>query len=151
MLKKSTEPLVDLLDEGEEEEIDIRPDKYITVINLTPGELNLSTLPGGRGKPFSFRSFGEKKRILYSNLVDVMEANPRFLEDGYYYIADKKVITKHGLNDVYLSILTKDAIEKIFSDSISEQDAAALYKSANKNQQETIINLLVRNWPGKTK
>ena len=151
MSKKSTEALVEFFDESEEEqEIDIRPDKYIAVINLTPGELILSTLTGGRGKVFSFRSFGEKKRILYSNLVDIMEASPRFLEEGMFYIADKKVITKHGLNDIYSTILTKEAIEKIFSDSISEEDATTLYKSANKNQQETMVNLVVRKLLGGT-
>lgn len=148
---KSTKALAELLDEGEEEqEIDIRPDKYIAVINLTPGDLILSTLPGGRGKVFSFRSFGEKKRILYSNLVDIMEASPRFLEEGFFYIADKKVITKHGLNDIYSTILTKEAIEKIFSDSISDEDVTTLYKSANKNQQETMVNLLVRKLAGES-
>lgn len=136
------------LDDFEEEEIDIRPDKYITVISLCPGELNLSTLPGGKGKTFSFRSFGEKKRILYSNLVDIMEATPRFLEEGMYYIADKKVITRHGLDDIYSTILTKESIERMFSDDISEEDAATLYKSANKNQQDIIVNLFVRKLIG---
>jgi hypothetical protein len=138
------------IDDVVEDEIDIRPDKYITVINLCPGELNLSTLPGGRGKIFSFRSFGDKKRILYSNLVDVMEASPRFLEEGMFYIADKKVITKHGLDDIYSAILTKESIERMFSSDISEEDAATLYKSANKNQQDIIVNLFIRKLVGGT-
>ncbi len=128
----------------DEEEIDIRPDKYITVINLCAGQLNLSTLPGGRGKTFTFHSFGGKKRILYSNLVDVIETSQRFLEEGYFYIADKKVIAKHGLDDIYSKLLTKETIENIFFASTTEEDVATLYKSANKNQQDVIINLLVR-------
>jgi hypothetical protein len=148
MTLKSTKTFAPLMNEGEEEEeIDIRPDKYITLINLTPGELNLTTLSGGAGKVFTFRSFGDKKRVLYGNLVDVMEANPRFLEEGFFYIADKKVIMKHGLEDIYKNILTKESIEKILSGA-SPEDAAALYKSANKSQQEMILNLLVRKLAG---
>jgi len=137
--------------EEEEQEIDIRPDKYIPVINLCAGELNLSTLPGGKGKIFSFRSFGEKKRILYSNLVDVMEASPRFLDEGCYYIADKKVTMKHGLEDIYATLLTKESIEKMFSGDITESDAVELYKSANKTQQEAIVDLFLRKMAGGVK
>ena len=129
--------------EEEEQEIDIRPDKYIPVINLCAGELNLSTLPGGKGKIFSFRSFGEKKRILYSNLVDVMEASPRFL--------DEKVTMKHGLEDIYATLLTKESIEKMFSGDITEGDAVELYKSANKTQQEAIVDLFLRKMAGGVK
>jgi hypothetical protein len=139
-----------IMDDEEEQEIDIRPDKYITVISLFPGELNLSTLPGGKGKVFSFRSFGEKKRILYSNVVDIMESLPSFLEGGYYYIADKKVITKHGLDDIYKTLINKETIELLFTNDITEEDATAIYKSANKNQQETIVNLFVRKLTGGT-
>lgn len=133
-----------IIDDGEEPEIEIRPDKYITIINLCRGELNLSTIPGGKGKIFSFRTFGEKKRIVYSALVDIMDASPRFLEEGFYYIADKRVIARHGLDDIYSKLLTKEMIENIFSKEMSEEEAAVLYKSANKSQQGIILSLIIQ-------
>ena len=108
------------IDEYEEDDIDINPQKYITVISLCSGQLNLSTLPGGKGKVFSFQKFGESKRIMYQNLVDIIEVSPRFLNDGFYYIADKKVIRKHGLNSVYDNLLTKEMIENIFTKAMAD-------------------------------
>jgi hypothetical protein len=130
-------------DDYDEDEIEISPQKYIKVISLTPGQLNLSTLPGGKGKTVSFESFGQQKRILYSTLVDIMDTSPGFLERGNYYIADKRVIRKHGLDEVYDKLLTKEVIDNILSKSMSDEDTAILYKSANKTQQATIIDLIV--------
>ena len=130
-------------DDYDEDEIEISPQKYIKVISLTPGQLNLSTLPGGKGKTVSFESFGQQKRILYSTLVDIMDTSPGFLERGNYYIADKRVIRKHGLDEIYDKLLTKEVIDNILSKSMSDEDTAILYKSANKTQQATIIDLIV--------
>ena len=129
--------------EEDEEEIDINPQKYINVINLCACQLNLSTLPGGKGKLFTFNSFGETKRIMYSHLVDIMETSPKFVEDGRFYIAEKRVIRRHGLDSIYEKLLTKQMIESIFNNTKSPDDVSALYKSANKAQQETIIDLTV--------
>jgi hypothetical protein len=130
--------------DDDEEEIEINPQKYINVICLCPYQLNLSTLPGGKGKTFTFNGgFGDTKRIMYQNLVDIMDNTPRFLEEGWYYIADKKVIRRHGLDDIYKKILTKQMIESIFDKSLSPDEAASLYKSANKSQQSIIIDLII--------
>ena len=109
-------------DEYEEEEIDINPQKYITVISLYSGQLNLSTLPGGKGKVFTFDAFGQPKKIMYQKLVDVMESYPRFMNEGFYYIADKKVQRRHGLDEVYSKLLTKKMIE-IYSHNKRHHDA----------------------------
>jgi hypothetical protein len=132
-----------VVEEYEDDEIEISPQKYVTVISLTPNQLNLSTQPGGKGKVVTFNTFGEPKRIIYSSLVDIMDAAPGFLERGCYYIADKKIIRKHGLDDLYKTILTKQVIESIFSESMSDEDVTTLYKSANKTQQGVIIDLIV--------
>jgi hypothetical protein len=127
-----------------EDEIDISPQKYVTVISLTPNQLNLSTQPGGKGKVVTFNTFGEQKRIMYSNLVDIMDSAPGFLERGCYYIAEKRVIRKHGLDDLYKTILTKQVIENMLSESMSDEDVTTLYKSANPTQQGVIIDLITR-------
>ena len=132
-----------IVDEYEDDEIDISPQKYITVISLTPNQLNLSTQPRGKGKVVSFSEFGQQKRVMYNNLVDIIDANPGFLERGCYYIAEKRVIRKHGLDDLYSTLLTKQVIEDIVSKSMSDEDMTTLYKSANKTQQGVIIDLIV--------
>lgn len=129
-------------DEDVFEDIDIRQDEYIRVISLTPLQLNLSTRPGGKGKVFTFNSFGATKRILYSDLVDILESFSHFLEGGYFYIADKRVIRRHGLDDVYEKILSKDKIEAIISGQ-NNDNTISLFKSANETQQKTIIQMLI--------
>jgi hypothetical protein len=131
-----------IIDNENDDEIEISSQKYIKVISLTSGQLNLSTIPGGKGKTITFDNFGQQKRILYSSLVDMMDAAPGFLERGNYYIADKLVIRKHGLNEIYDKLLTKEVIESILSKSMSDDDTATLYKSANKTQQSVIIDLI---------
>jgi hypothetical protein len=127
--------------ENEFDEIDIRPDAYIKVISLTPYMLNLTTETAGRGKVFVFPSFGVTKRILYSDLVNILEVNQSFLNDGLFYIADRRVIRKNGLNSIYEKLLTKEKIESIISGK--SNDAVSVYKSANNSQKEFIVDMLI--------
>lgn len=122
-------------------EIKISGEDYIKVISLYPSILNLTTEPRGRGKIFSFKQFGEVKRILYRDLVDIMENHTNFLHDGLFLILNRNVVRKHGLDDAYEAILTKDKIEKIMSGN--QSDAVNLFKSANEKQQGIIVDLIV--------
>jgi hypothetical protein len=72
--------------------------------------------------------------------VDIIEVHYNFLESGYFYILDPRVIRQHGLNETYSKILTKEKIEEILNTN-SEQ-SVSLYESANERQQETILQLL---------
>jgi hypothetical protein len=127
--------------EDEFDEIDIRPDSYVKVISLTPYMLNLTTETSGRGKVFTFPSFGVTKRILYSDLVNILEVNQSFLNEGLFYIADRRIIRKNGLDSIYEKLLTKEKIEAIVSGK--SNDAVSLYKSANNNQKEFIVDMLI--------
>ena len=120
----------------------INQDDYIKVIALCPMQLNLSTLPGGKGKIFRFRSFGDTKSIIYSSLVDIIENHQSFLEQGYYYIADKRVIRRHGLDEIYEKILSKEKMEEIIM--AKSEHAVDLFKSANAKQQEFICTMLIK-------
>lgn len=123
------------------ESIKISQDEYIKVISLCPMELNLSTEGMGKGKKFKFDKFGDVKRILYSDLVNIMESNSSFLNYGFFYIMDKRVIRKHGLDETYESILTKENIENVIE--LSEEDSVELFKSANKRQKEFICDMII--------
>ncbi|HOM77842.1 MAG TPA: hypothetical protein PLT50_01405 [bacterium] len=120
---------------------DIRPDEYIKVISLVPHTLILSTRPNGGGDIKKFTKFGETKRILYRDLLNIMEANPSFVSNGYFYIADKKVVRANGLDDVYEGILTKEQIEKVLT--ASPKEVISIYQSANDAQKEIIIEFVM--------
>lgn len=127
---------------------EIRQDEYIPVMSLIPYHLNLSTKEGGQGNIKKFTRFGEKKNILYKDLLDIIEVHPNFLEAGYFYILHPGFIRQQGLDETYSKILTKDKIEQILT--TNTEDCITLYNSANPKQQEIIIQLLidrVRNEP----
>jgi hypothetical protein len=129
---------------SESDESRIAPDEYIQVMSLIPFHLNLSTRERGGGKTYKFDHFGQVKRILYSDLVDIFETHPAFLQAGYFYILSPKVIRHHGLDDVYKGILTKEKIEQILtSESSNMETCVSLYQSANKLQQEIIVAFMV--------
>lgn len=130
------------MDEDEDaSDITISSDSYIKVMSLTPYQLTLTTEAHGRGKKFDFYKFGEVKRILYRHLSEIMEEHPNFLNDGYFIILDKNVVRKHGLDDVYSQILTKDRIEQVLNGE-NQSDAANLFKSCNNVQRNFIINII---------
>jgi hypothetical protein len=134
----SPEP-VDETDDSSE--IEIRPDAYIKVMSLCPVTLNLTTLGRGQGKIFTFTKFGEVKRILYADLVSIMEAHYNFLEQGFFVILKREVVRRHGLDDIYAKILTKDKIDAVLAGN-NQSDSVHLFESANSNQREFIVNLL---------
>ncbi|GIU69821.1 MAG: hypothetical protein KatS3mg002_1057 [Candidatus Woesearchaeota archaeon] len=128
--------------ENDSDLIDIRPDAYIKVISLTAWNLSLSTKGYGKGKIYTFREFGEMKRIPYADLIEIMESHPEFLREGHFYIANDAVIKKHGLQEYYKHILDKEKIEQIVR-GMNPDLCISLYKSATDSQKEVIITLLV--------
>lgn len=120
---------------------ELSTDSYISVMSLLPYPLNLSTKEGGQGNIKKFTKFGEIKRILYSELLDIIEVHPNFLEAGYFYILSPAFIRKHGLDDIYSKILTKEKIQQILS--TNSEECLNIYKTANEAQQEVIIQLLI--------
>lgn len=125
-----------------EKENVIQLNEYINVVSLIPYTLNLSTQPQGQGSKFRFTRFGEVKRILYNDLATVIENQYSFLEKGYFYILDKRVIRNHGLDDLYDKILTKEKIQEILS--FEPKVAVELYRSAPDSQREVIDSMLVK-------
>jgi len=121
--------------------VKIQQDDYISVMSLLPYTLNLSTREQGQGSIKKFTKFGETKKIVYKDLVDIMEVHQNFLEAGYFYILNPVLIRHHGLDEIYAKILTKDKIEQILYATNSDE-CLNLYNSANQNQQEIIVQLL---------
>ena len=109
-------------------------------MSLVPYPLNLSTKEKGAGKTFKFSSFGETKNILYQDLLEIMESHRRFVENGYFFILDSRVVRMQGLDEAYPKILTKDKIEAILSGSANYME---FYRSCNDSQKKIIVNMIV--------
>lgn len=122
----------------------IKQDDYVKVISLCDHPLYLSTEPKGRGRHYVFPDFGSQKRIIYSDLNKLMDNHQNFLEQGKFFIADKRVIRRHGLDDTYSKILSKEIIERIVGGDISSNDAVSLYKSSSLAQQTIIRDMIIK-------
>jgi hypothetical protein len=64
------------------EEIIISQTDYIKVMSLLPYRLNLCTRERGQGKVYRFDKLFQVKKIIYSDLVDILEVNRDFMEAG---------------------------------------------------------------------
>lgn len=126
---------------GSESNYGIRLDEYIEVMSLFSGKLNLSTEKLGRGRSFSFSTFGEVKRILYNDLASIFENYRSFMEQGYFYILNERVIRKHGLDDIYDKILNKEMMLKVIN--CDPKSAVKLYEHAPKAQRDIIDGMIV--------
>jgi len=127
----------------------INSDDYIKVMSLNPYELNLTTERNGRGKIFSFKDFGEVKNILYGDLVLIIETHGSFLNQGRFVVLDQRVIRRHGLDESYGKLLTKENFELILDGRLSDNssgnqsDAVKLFESANDVQREAVSQIFV--------
>jgi hypothetical protein len=119
----------------------IETDEYISVMSLLPYTLNLTTKEAGQGSVKKFTRFGEIKKILYKDLIDIVEVHENFVEAGYFYILHPGFIRQHGLEEIYSRILTKDKIEQIIL--ANSENSLTIFESANPEQKEVIIQLLV--------
>lgn len=120
---------------------EIRNSEYIRVMSMLSWPLNLSTGEKGR-RPYTFNGMYETKRILYSDLVRILDMHQSFAEYGYFYVLDERVIKLHGLEPAYDKILDKEKLETILSGS-DANTAIDVFKIANKRQQIVIANILI--------
>lgn len=140
LLKKSNKTPKDKLDD---ERLDIRPDAYVKIISLTDQELNISSEPRFQGKRLTFTHFGETKKILYSEFLNIKENHKNFFEQGKFYLLDdgRGIIKSLGLEELYDHILTKENMERILD---SNSEAFNLFQSANPGQQKVIIDMIIK-------
>lgn len=126
------------------DEVDIRQEEYVKVISLCPYELILNTRVDRKGNQYTFKKPFEQKRILYGDLVKIMEAHSEhtdFLKEGYYYIADSRVVRRHGLNDVYDSLLNEEQIRKIIAGD--QKDVLTIFESAGRAQKTFVCDFII--------
>ena len=119
---------------------ELRSDTFVPIVSLKFDTLNLSTKEVGKGV-IAFTKFGQVKQVLYSDLIRIMENHPTFLNNGYFYIMDSRVIRKHGLGEAYSKLLTKDMIDEILKGN--KETSIELYKTTNEKQREVINEALI--------
>ncbi len=134
--KKSSAPSGDYVQNN------ISRDELIPVMSLI--DYRLALLPqnqaSGRAK-YLFEFFGDKKLILYEDILVIIENYRSFMEQGFFIILDERVVNRHGLQEMYSKILTKESIDKILTGS---SEAFSLYKSCSKEQQRLIVGMITR-------
>lgn len=144
---QKTQPIVEVVNPAIEsvpednDDVDIRPNKYIKVMSLNFGKLVLSTEGKGQGKVFVFEKFGDVKNIVYADLANLIHHQQTFAEQGRFYIFDKKVVKNHGLVEYYDKFMNKETIENILD--CNRNQLEELFKNTTDTQRETIINILI--------
>ena len=129
-------------EQAQEENVNnkIMLDELIPVMSLLDYPLNLMNQSNGKAK-YRFERFGQKKEILYQDILRIIEDYQTFLAFGYFIILDKRVVERHGLQEIQSKILTKEKIERVLDGS---PDAFALYKECSPEQQRVIIGMLTQ-------
>ena len=92
---------------------DRRSSTKIKCINLAHNPVNVSTLPSGQGRVFTFNEYGQAHYIKYDDLLDIISSYPRTMESGMIYIADKDFCEEQGLYADSSMIYTKEVMDKI--------------------------------------
>lgn len=120
------------------EEINIRPDKYITVMSLLPQTLILK----GNGKIYKFKSYGEIHRIVYGDVMDIIHNHSELAKNGGFYILDENVVAVQGLKEAYNDILNKKALDELITKNVAQFES--IFVSLSTLQKNTIAQNIVK-------
>ena len=111
--------------------------KQIKLISLTYGKLNLASAKGSEARKVRFTEYGQVRNVLYSTLIDIVNTNPTFAENGMFYIADKNAVYHLGLTSAYKKIQTQNVLDNICA--YDEGTMKSIYDGLSKVQQENCI------------
>ena len=92
---------------------DRRGSTKIKCINIAHYPVNISTLPSGQGRVFTFNEYGQAHYIKYDDLLDIISSYPNTMTSGIIYVADKDFCEEQGLYDDLGTIYTKEVMDKL--------------------------------------
>lgn len=123
--------------------------KNIKIMSMFYGTLNLATQPFGGGRIVSFDRYGQIRTVLYSTLVDIVNTNRRFAEEGYFYIMDKDAVYHLGLSEFYTDrIVPKKVLDDILT--YDESNISTIVENLTEAQKETLAqDVLNKMYNGK--
>jgi hypothetical protein len=119
---------------------DIDMNKRISVTSITTGGVNLRTANDGTAKTFRFDRLGQTLPILYLDLLNCINFNRSFFEEGLIYINNQKVIEDNYLEDFYKQFLDIDKITNIMNFDI--ETIKDMVTNTTVAIQETIVLLV---------
>lgn len=127
------------IEEEEDSYEEPSPNKQIRIMSLYSGILNLSD---GIKVCLKFDKYGEVRPILYSKLMDIVNTQRTFAEDGKFYILDKNAVYFLGLKENYDTILDKGQIDRLISEcNVSE--IKSIGNTMTESQKDVVVNLIL--------
>lgn len=113
--------------------------KSIRVRSLFCGTLNLVY---GDNRFVTFNKYGDENRILYRDLIQIINMNHKFADEGYFEIEDKSAVHFLGMEHIYRRIMTYNDIENICS--YSNEKATELIENASDYQKNVVATRIAR-------
>ena len=116
-----------------------RPYAMIRLQSLTKGELCLNV---NGSVAINFDKYGDIKPVLYSELMNIVNNNRRFAEEGAFYIMDDASVKYLGLSRYYDNILSYDEIESL--ESYSDDELRTIITKISDFQKD-VVSLVFAN------
>ena len=123
-----------------EELPDIDMNKRITITSLTTGGVNLRTTMDGTARIFRLDKLGQSIPVIYSDLLNCINLQRDFFEDGLVYINDHRVVSDNYLEESYKKFLDINKINNIMNFDI--ETIRSMVSNTTESIQETIILLI---------
>ena len=136
----ATSQSIDVINNETDEYAEPDANKQIKIMSMFYGSLNLSNNANrSAGRTLTFSKFGEIKSVLYHDLVDYVNNERKFAEEGYFYILDKAAVYHLGLTNEYTKLVDRDIVSHMMEYSVDELDGIASVMT--DAQKESISNL----------
>lgn len=121
--------------------------KQIKIMSMYYGTLNLCTSENRTsGKTLTFNKYGQIKSVMYKDLVDYVNNNRKFAENGYFYILDKAAVYHVGLSNEYTRLVDSSIVNNITNYTKSDiEQITSMLTDAQKNLIAKILSDKIAN------
>ena len=116
----------------------IDPKYRVKITSLYHGGLNLK----GLNKDIRFEKFGQQRSVYFEDVESFYSNNLSFLEKGFLFIHDEKVIEFLYLEKEYEKIIPIDTLKNIFT--LNSDEIKNLYDNTTKTLQNTIVDTFAK-------
>ena len=142
--KNTLQQLVNTLQNAPTKKENELPSK-VKVISLLENQLNLSTLPSGSGKVYTFNKLGDSKIIRLQDMEDILSIVQyrEQAEKGYYYICDANIVEEFGLTEAYEHICTDKMIKEI--ETLSSDNSVDLFLGLNSTVKNSVAKKMAED------
>ena len=115
--------------------------KQVRLVSMYYGVLTLcNSANRNSAKTLKFSKFGEIKSVLYHDLVDYVNNEHKFAEQGYFYILDKAAVYYLGLSSEYEKLVSPEFINNIMS--YTEVEIHDVVSTMTPVQQDNLVEVL---------